>query len=74
MQFKEKQSCRWITAEGAFLLSCYGLPFFPGVPFIFFLHRHFLLWFLLWTCQQHLRNIALSSTSSHQNLNEKTGE
>lgn len=31
-------------------------------------------WRLPWTCQQHLRNIALTSTVSHQSLNEEVGE
>ena len=71
MPFKEKALCAWVTAEGAFLLSSPGFPVFL-LPL--FLHGLSLLWCLPWACQQHLREIALTSTSSRQSLHEKASE
>lgn len=72
---KEKKCCggvRWkglvikVTAEGAFLLSS------PGFPTSYSPSLFILLWllqYLPWTCQQHLKSSIFTSTASHPILN-----
>lgn len=55
-----------VTAEGTFLLSSQGFPTFYSLSLFILL---WLLQYLPWTCQQHLKSSTFTSTASHPILN-----
>lgn len=54
--------------------SCPFLGFLLILLLLLLLRGLFLFRCLLWTCQQHLTNITLTSTFSHQSLRDEEGE